>query len=71
MNNKSKNMKRVLFAIIVAIAAQYSYAQNIAGVHRLRVGDEVHRQAAAYIEADDGAQDILWDFSQSKGQVFD
>ncbi len=57
-------MKKTLIAMIFAVAALHGYAQNTAGTFLPRANDEVTLRQTAYVAADEGAEDMLWDFRQ-------
>ena len=57
-------MKKVLIAIIFAVATLHGYAQNTVGTFLPRANDEVNRQQVAYVTANEGAEDTVWDFTQ-------
>ena len=57
-------MKKTLIAMIFAVAALHGYAQNTAGTFLPRANDEVTLQQTAYVAADEGAEDTVWDFTQ-------
>ncbi len=50
--------------MIFAVAALHGYAQNTLGTFLPRANDEVTLQQTAYVAADEGAEDMLWDFRQ-------
>ena len=57
-------MKKILIAMILAVATLHGNAQNVAGNFLPRANDEVNRQQVAYVAADEGAEDTVWDFTQ-------
>ena len=57
-------MKKALIAMIFAVAALHGYAQNTLGTFLPRANDEVTLQQTAYVAADEGAEDTVWDFRQ-------
>ena len=57
-------MRTILTAIILAVATLHGYAQNAAGNFLPRTNDEVTLQQTAYVAADEGAENTVWDFTQ-------
>lgn len=57
-------MRTILTAMIFAVAALHGYAQNTVGAFLPRANDEVTLQQTAYVAADEGAEDTVWDFRQ-------
>ena len=57
-------MRTILIAMILAVAALHGHAQNVAGNFLPRANDEVTLQQTAYVAADEGAEDTVWDFRQ-------
>jgi len=57
-------MKKTLIALIFAVATLHGYAQNTVGTFVPRANDEVTLQQTAYVAADEGAEDTVWDFRQ-------
>ena len=57
-------MRTILIAIILAVATLHGYAQNAAGNFLPRANDEVKRQQVAYVAANEGAENTVWDFTQ-------
>ena len=50
--------------MILAVATLHGYAQNVAGNFLPRANDEVKRQQVAYVAANEGAENTVWDFTQ-------
>ena len=57
-------MRKILIAMILAVAVLHGYAQNVAGNFLPRANDEVKRQQVAYVAANEGAENTVWDFTQ-------
>ena len=57
-------MKKILIAMILAVATLHGYAQNVAGNFLPRANEEVNRQQVTYVAANEGAEDTVWDFTQ-------
>ena len=54
-------MKQKLLSIILALNCLQSHAQNIAGIHTLRIGDKVDKQLVEYELNDESAKNVVWD----------
>ena len=57
-------MKKTIFTAILSVATLHGYAQNAAGNFLPRANDEVKRQQVAYVAANEGAENTVWDFTQ-------
>lgn len=57
-------MRKILTAMILAVAALHGYAQNAAGNFLPRANDEVNRKQVTYVAANEGAENTVWDFTQ-------
>ena len=57
-------MRKRLLTIILAVATLHGHAQNAVGNFLPRTNDEVKRQQVAYVAANEGAEDTVWDFTQ-------
>ena len=57
-------MRTILTAMILAVATLHGYAQIVAGNFLPRANDEVTLLQTAYVAADEGAEDTVWDFRQ-------
>ena len=62
--SESKKVKKILIAMIIAVATLHGYAQNAAGNFLPRANDEVKRQQVAYVAANEWAENTVWDFTQ-------
>ena len=54
-------MKQILLSIILTLTCLQSHAQNIAGIHTLRIGDKVEKQLVEYELNDESAKNVVWD----------
>jgi len=54
-------MKQILLSIILTLTCLQSHAQNIAGIHILRIGDKVDKQLVEYELNDESAKNVVWD----------
>ena len=54
-------MKQILLSIILTLTCLQSHAQNITGIHTLRIGDKVEKQLVEYELNDESAKDVVWD----------
>lgn len=54
-------MKQILLSIILALTCLQSHAQNIAGIHTLRIGDDITKQLVEYELNDESAMNMVWD----------
>ena len=57
-------MRKIVITMILAVATLHGYAQNAAGNFLPRANDEVKRQQVAYVAANEGAENTVWDFTQ-------
>ena len=57
-------MKRLFIITILALAFMQVNAQHTAGTHLPRANDEVKRQQVAYVAANEGTENTVWDFTQ-------
>ena len=53
-------MKHILLSIL-ALTCMQSHAQNIAGIHTLRIDDKVEKQLVEYEQNDESAMNMVWD----------
>jgi len=53
-------MKHILLSILTLTCLQ-SHAQNITGIHTLRIGDKVEKQLVEYELNDESAKNVVWD----------
>ena len=51
----------LLLSIILTLTCMQSYAQNITGIHTLRIGDKVEKQLVEYELNDESAKNVVWD----------
>ena len=54
-------MKQKLLSIILALTCLQSLAQNIAGIHTLRIDDKVEKLLVEYELNDEPAMNMVWD----------
>ena len=54
-------MKQILLSIILTLTCLQSHAQNITGIHTLRIGDKVDKQLVEYELNDESAMNAVWD----------
>ena len=54
-------MKQILLSIILTLTCLQSHAQNITGIHTLRIGDKVEKQLVEYELNDESAKNVVWD----------
>lgn len=68
----------LLLNLILAFTLSHCHAQNITGIHTLRIGDKVDKQLVEYELNDESAKNVVWDLrdlsdldgkQESKGQV--
>ena len=52
-------MKHILLSILTLTCMQ-SYAQNITGIHTLRIDDKVEKQLVEYELNDESAMNMVW-----------
>ncbi len=57
-------MRKILIAMILAVAVLHGYAQIVAGNFLPRANDEVNRKQVTYVAANEGAENTVWDFTQ-------
>jgi hypothetical protein len=57
-------MRKIVITMILAVATLHGHAQNVAGNFLPRANDEVNRQQVAYVAANEGAENTVWDFTQ-------
>lgn len=53
-------MKQILLSILTLTCLQ-SHAQNITGIHTLRIDDKVEKQLVEYEQNDESAMNMVWD----------
>ena len=53
-------MKQILLSILTLTCLQ-SHAQNITGIHTLRIDDKVEKQLVEYELNDESAKNVVWD----------
>ena len=53
-------MKHILLSILTLTCLQ-SHAQNITGIHTLRIDDKVEKQLVEYELNDESAKNVVWD----------
>ncbi len=51
----------LLLSIILTLTCLQSHAQNITGIHTLRIGDKVDKQLVEYELNDESAKNVVWD----------
>ncbi len=51
----------LLLSIILTLTCLQSHAQNITGIHTLRIGDKVEKQLVEYELNDESAKNVVWD----------
>lgn len=54
-------MKQIILSIILTMTCLQSYAQNITGIHTLRIDDKVEKQLVEYELNDESAMNMVWD----------
>ena len=54
-------MKQILLSIILTLTCLQSHAQNITGIHTLRIDDKVEKQLVEYELNDESAMNMVWD----------
>jgi len=54
-------MKQILLSIILTLTCLQSHAQNITGIHTLRIGDKVDKQLVEYELNNESAKNVVWD----------
>ena len=54
-------MKQILLSIILTLTCLQSHAQNITGIHTLRIDDKVEKQLVEYEQNDESAKNVVWD----------
>ena len=54
-------MEQILLSIILTLTCLQSHAQNITGIHTLRIGDKVEKQLVEYELNDESAKNVVWD----------
>ena len=54
-------MKQILLSIILTLTCLQSHAQNITGIHTLRIGDKVDKQLVEYELNNESAKNLVWD----------
>ena len=54
-------MKQILLSIILTLTCLQSHAQNITGIHTLRIGDDITKQLVEYELNDESAKNVVWD----------
>jgi len=54
-------MKQILLSIILTLTCLQSHAQNITGIHTLRIGDKVEKQLVEYELNDEYSMNVVWD----------
>jgi len=54
-------MKQILLSIILTLTLSHTHAQNITGIHTLRIGDKVDKQLVEYEQNDESAMNAVWD----------
>jgi len=54
-------MKQILLSIILTLTCLQSHAQNITGIHTLRIGDKVEKQLVEYELNDESSMNVVWD----------
>jgi len=64
-------MKQILLSIILTLTCLQSHAQNIAGIHILRIGDKVDKQLVEYELNDESAKNVVWDLRRKLGTLND
>jgi len=50
----------LLLSIILTLTCLQSHAQNIAGIHTLRIDDKVEKQLVEYELNDESAKNVVW-----------
>ena len=53
-------MKHILLSILTLTCLQ-SHAQNITGIHTLRIDDKMEKQLVEYEQNDESAMNVVWD----------
>ena len=51
----------LLLSIILTLTCLQSHAQNITGIHTLRIGDDITKQLVEYELNDESAKNVVWD----------
>ena len=51
----------LLLSIILTLTCLQSHAQNITGIHTLRIGDDITKQLVEYEQNDESAMNAVWD----------
>jgi len=63
-------MKQILLSIILTLTCLQSHAQNITGIHTLRIDDKVEKQLVEYELNDESAMNMVWDLRRKLGTLF-
>ena len=61
-----KQMKHILLSILTLTCLQ-SHAQNITGIHTLRIGDDITKQLVEYEQNAESAKNVVWDLRGDRG----
>ena len=61
-------MKQILLSIILTLTCLQSHAQNITGVHTLRIDDKVEKQQVELNLHKESQQDMVWDLRDLSDQ---
>lgn len=51
----------LLLNLILAFTLSHCHAQNIAGIHILRIGDKVEKQLVEYELNNESAKNVVWE----------